>query len=138
MKHWTEDDFLSWRYAGDADTQHLEECAECRARAKEMVETHRRATVIPEVSWEFLAAQRRSIYRRLGAPDHHSTVMRWSVAGASLLSVVVLSLALMRPWTSNHSALYTSADEKLFSDLVLIEQSSEPRAIRPIHKLFEK
>ena len=137
MKHWSENDFLNWFYAGDGDTSHLDECATCRARAQQMADERRRATASPEVSWEFLAAQRRSIYRRLGASGHH-LAMRWAVAAASLLSVVVLSLALIQPWTSGNTALTTSADEKLFADLASIEQSSEPRAIRPIHKLFQK
>ena len=103
MMHWTEDDFINWRYAGDADGRHLDECAECRARAEQMVETHQRATATPELCWEFLARQRRNIYRRLGAAGHHSMVVRWAIAGVSLLSFVVLSLALMQPWTSNNS-----------------------------------
>ena len=137
MKHWTEQDFLYWLYAGEADARHLDECAACRARAQQMTDTRQRDTAAPELSWEFLAAQRRSIYRRLGLVNQHSFAMRWAVAFVSLLSIVVLSLALIRPWTGN-DALYTSADEKLFSDLATIEQNSEPRAIRPIHNLFQE
>lgn len=137
MKHWTEDDFLSWRYAGDPDAGHLDECAECRARAEQMVETHRRAIAAPDLSWEFLAAQRRGIYRRLGLANEPAASTRWAVAVVSLVCILALSVALMRPWTGN-SPLYTSADEKLFSDLASIEQSNEPRAIRPIHNLFKE
>src|SRR5438105_10876690 len=132
MKHWTEDDFLRWLYTTEPGDGHLGACADCRARAERMIETRKSVTADPEVSWEFLASQRRSIYARLGQVKH-SFGMRWAVAGASLLSILALSLALIRPWTANNSALYTAADEKLFSDLASIEQSNEPRAIRPIH-----
>lgn len=138
MKHWTEADFLDWLYAGRADDAgHLDECTACRERAAEMIETRRRAVAEREVLWEFLAAQRRAIYRRLGDSGQHSFAMRWAVAAVSLLGIVVLSLTLMHPRTGN-STLYTSADEKLFSDLVSIEQSNEPRAIRPMHHLFQE
>lgn len=137
MKHWTEDDYLSWLYTGEANVRHLDECADCRAHAERMRITYRRATAAREVSWEFLAAQRRSLYRRLGLVNDRFWGARWAVAAASLLCILVLSVALMRPWGGN-SALYTSADEKLFSDLAAIEQTNEPRAIRPIHNLFKE
>jgi predicted anti-sigma-YlaC factor YlaD len=137
MKHWTEDDFLSWLYTGEADARHLDECATCRARAQQMTGTRERATAAPEISWEFLAAQRRSIYRKLGLVNEPAVPVRWAVAAVSLVCILALSVALMRPWTGN-TPLYTSADEKLFSDLAAIEQSSEPRAIRPIHHLFKE
>ena len=136
MKHWTEDDFLHWLYAESGPTApHLEECQECRARAERMTETRRQATAAPEVSSEFLAAQRRSIYSRLGS---RSMAGRWAVAVASLLCIVALSLSMLHPWATGNTALYSSSDEKLFSDLASIDQSSEPRAIRPIHNLFEE
>ena len=140
MKHWTEDDFLHWLYAGSGPAApvqdgHLEECQECRARAGRMIEARRQATAGPEVSTEFLAAQRRSIYGRLGS---RSVTGRWAVAVASLLCILALSVSMLHPWATGNTALYTSSDEKLFSDLASIEQSSEPRAIRPIHNLFQE
>jgi predicted anti-sigma-YlaC factor YlaD len=136
MKHWTQDEFLNWIYAGEGDAKHLEECHDCRAQADQMSETRRTAIATPEVSWEFLAAQRRSIYQRLEKGS--GMAGRWSVAFASLICIVALSLTLMRPWAGSDRALYTSSDAKLFSDLASIEQSSEPRAIRAIHNLFEE
>ena len=140
MKHWTEDDFLHFLYAESGPTApieagHLNECQACRARAEQMAATRRLAVRPPEIPSEFLAAQRRNIYRRLGS---QSMFGRWAVAVASLLCIVGLSLGMLHPWTTGNTALYTSSDEKLFSDLASIEQSSEPRAIRPIHNLFEK
>ena len=48
-----------------------------------------------------------------------------------------LSLTALHPWNTR-TAVITSSDEKLFSDLASIEQSNEPRAIRPIHNLFQE
>lgn len=136
MKHWTEDEFLRWLYAGEGDAIHLDDCDECRARAARMSEVRRTATAAPEISWEFLAAQRRSIYQRL--EQGGGMAKRWTVALASLVCIVALSLTLLRPWAGQDSALYTSSDAKLFSDLASIEQTSEPRAIKPIHDLFQE
>ena len=139
MKHWTEDDFLHWLYVGSGPTGnqagHLDECQECSARAERMTAARRQAAIPPEVSSDFLAAQRRNIYGRL---DSHSMLGHWGVAVASLLCIVGLSVSMLHPWAAGKTALYTSSDEKLFSDLASIEQSSEPRAIRPIHNLFEE
>lgn len=146
MKHWTEDDFLHWLYAGSdphapMEAGHLKECEQCRSRVEQMTETRRRATTPPEISWDFLAAQRRSIYRRLGLESgslgSRSLFRRWTVAMASLVCIVAISLTMLHHWTGTPD-LYTSSDAKLFSDLASIEQSSEPRAIRPIHNLFQE
>ena len=147
MKHWTEDEFLHWLYAGSDpsaapnEAVHLNECEQCRSRAEQMAATRRQSATAPDISWDFLAAQRRSIYRRLGVESgslgSRSIARRWAVAMASLVCIVALSLTVLHPW-SRSTALYTSSDEKLFSDLASIEQSPEPRAIRPIHNLFQE
>lgn len=147
MKHWTEDEFLHWLYA-DSDLSaalneavHLNECEQCRTRAEQMAATRRQSATAPEVSWDFLAAQRRSIYSRLGLEagflGSRSIARRWAVAVASLVCILALSLTMLHTWAGKPD-LYTSSDEKLFSDLASIEQSSEPRAIRPIHNLFQE
>ena len=147
MKHWTEDEFLHWLYGGSDPSaapngaEHLNECEECRNRAEQMAATRRQSATAPVVSWDFLAAQRRNIYRRLGVESGslggRSIARRLAVAMASLVCIVALSLTMLHPW-SGKTDLYTSSDEKLFSDLASIEQSSEPRAIRPIHNLFQE
>jgi hypothetical protein len=146
MKHWTEDDFLRWLYAGSdrsAPMQggHLNDCPECRFRADRMLEARRDAIKVPELSPDFLTAQRRKVYRRLGVESgwlgNRSRAGRWALAMLSFACILVFSLTSLHPWTAKN-AVYSSSDEKLFSDLVSIEQSSEPRAIRPIHSLFQE
>ena len=137
MKHWTETEFLRWLYTGDGDAGHLDVCPACRNRAQAMIQRRRITTTPPEISWEVLAAQRRSIYRRLGSAPMQWVPRRWAVALASFLCVAALSLAVIRSWTGDDAPLYTSSDAKLFSDLVSIDQSEEPKAIQPIRNLFE-
>jgi hypothetical protein len=88
----------------------------------------------PEVSSEFLAAQRRSIYRRLNEPQSKWIAMRWAVSLAMLLLVVAGGLSLER----RHKTAPAISDEQLFSDLSAMEQSNEPKAIQPIHGLFRE
>jgi len=87
----------------------------------------------PEVSEEFLAAQRRAIYRRMDAPLR-SLRLRWAVSFAMLLLVIAGSLTLER----RHHIAPSISDDQLFSDLSAMDQTNEPKAIQPIHGLFQE
>jgi hypothetical protein len=93
----------------------------------------------PEVSHEFLAAQRRAIYHRLDLdkddPRRHSVVMRWAVSLAMLLLMVAGGFTLEQ---RRHKSAPAISDEQLFSDLSALEQSNEPKAIQPMHSLFQE
>jgi hypothetical protein len=95
------------------------------------------ATQPPEVSSDFLTEQRRNIYARMDQPQRHWTQSRWVFSLAMLVMVVLAGFGLFheRPSTA---PLASPADEKLFSDLASIDQSNEPRAIKPIESLFEQ
>jgi hypothetical protein len=88
----------------------------------------------PEVSSEFLAAQRRSIYARLDSPRRNWISMRWALSLAVLLVMVAGGLTLER----RRNTAPAISDEQLFSDLSAMEQSSEPKAIQPMHSLFQE
>lgn len=109
MKHTEHDDFENWLHA---QTRNLPE---------------------PEVSHEFLAAQRRAIYRRLDRPRHNILAPRWALSFAMLLLMVAGGLTLER---RRHTTPAIS-DDQLFSDLTAMEQTNEPKAIQPIHGLFQ-
>ena len=132
MKHWTENDFKQWLYGLKSEDDHFEVCPECRGE-KDRLRMERARMMEPEISAEFLAAQRRSIYRRLHEPRHTWVMLRWALPVAMVLAMV-FGLTLQR---GRRSATNIS-DEQLFSDLTAIEQSAEPKAIAPMHKLFEE
>ncbi len=95
----------------------------------------------PEVSPEFLAAQRRSIYRRLDLPQHGSPQMRWALSLAMLLLMVAGGLTLERRHQTQpvvSTPMSTISDDQLFSDLSAMEQRNEPKAIQPMHGLFRE
>jgi anti-sigma factor RsiW len=133
MKHWEEIDFQQGLYGlKDGDT-HLAECPACSAELERLQQERRRLVGDPEVSAEFLAAQRRSIYRRLEEPRRNLAAIRW-VLSAAMLLVMVFGFTLQR-W---HQSTPTISDEQLFSDLSAMERSAEPKAIQPMHSLFEE
>jgi hypothetical protein len=111
MKHIDQTDFEKW----------------LRERTKNLSE--------PEVSSEFLAAQRRSIYRRLDEPRHNWISKRWALSLAMLLVIVAGGLTLEQRHRSSAPAI---SDEQLFSDLSAMDQSNEPKAIQPMHGLFQE
>lgn len=87
----------------------------------------------PEVSQDFLAAQRRSIYRRIGEPHRHAVTLRWALSVAMLV-LLVASFAVERV----RRPAPAISDEQLFSDLANMEQRTEPKAIQPMHGLFQE
>ena len=133
MKHWTEEEFQQWLYGLKEGDHHLEECSECRDEMNRLRMSRALVVKQPEISQEFLASQRRSIYRRLHGPRHNWVALRWALPAAMVL-VMAFGLMLQR----GRRSVPAISDEQLFSDLTAIEQSAEPKAIAPMHKLFEE
>ncbi len=92
----------------------------------------------PEVSSEVLAAQRRSIYRRLDEKRRNWAPVGWAVSLAMLLLMFAGGLTLERRHKTAPPASAAMSDDQLFSDLSAMEQSNEPKAIQPIHGLFQE
>jgi len=136
MKHWTETDFQNWLYGLREEDQHLSECSECQGEMERLNRERHRIAAQPEVSREFLAAQRRRIYQRLEQPRRNTHALRWVLSAATLLLMIVGITFQQLALHKKPSAM--SDDEKLFRDLSSIEQSAEPKAIQPIHNLFEE
>ena len=134
MNHWTEDDFRHWLYGLREKDAHVETCNACRAELERLARERGRVLSTPHVSEEFLQKQRREIYNRLGERRRNWTPLRWAASIAALL-VVIFSLTLAR---YRNSAITPVSDDQLFKDLASIEQSDEPKAIQPLHKLFEE
>jgi hypothetical protein len=136
MKHWEEREFQNWLYGLCDDDSHLRQCPQCGAEAARLTERRRLVTADPGVSHEFLAAQRREIHARLGQAPRHWAPVRWAVSVAMLLVVMLSATIAYRGRQAQ--PLFTNSDQELFSDLQSMDQSNEPRAISPIHSLFEK
>lgn len=116
--------------------EHLDNCSDCRNRWNEMLRVRAELASPAPVSNEFLAAQRRNIYARLG--QERKTRMAWApaLAAAALLAIGV---AVYRPAaTPSHLAQPDAADAQLFADVYSMEQAMEPSVAAPIHSMFEE
>jgi hypothetical protein len=133
MKHWTATDFQNWLYGLRDEDQHLAECSECQGEMERLKWERHRIVAQPEVSHEFLAAQRRRIYQRLEKPHRNVFAWRWALS-AAMLFLMIAGITFQQL----HNTSPAISDEQLFSDLSSIEQSAEPKAIQPIHNLFEE
>jgi hypothetical protein len=133
MKHWTEIDFQNWLYGLKEQDPHVVECPECSGELERLKRERGRITAEPEVSHEFLAAQRRAVYGRLEERPHNRIAMRWVLSAGMLL--MMLSGFTIQRWLRPAQSI---SDEQLFSDLAAMDQRTEPTAIQPIHGLFEQ
>ncbi len=144
------DDELIARLYGVGENRH--ECAECAGRLRAL-EQHKANLAVPvDAPADFLAAQRRRIYARLGEKARRSA-LAWVPAMAAALCVAAGAF-VYHDWAPRpaahpvrHSASVApahdaahdgTADAQLFSDVYAMEQSAEPRAAAPIHELIEE
>jgi hypothetical protein len=134
-RHWTDDDLINSIYGIGPEHDHLDQCPECRARWLTLQSRRSEITVEPEVSTDFLAAQRRMIYQRI--EQRPQRMRRLAPAFVAMLALLI-ALMVYRPATSPPPApLSSSSDEQLTTDIYSMEQSSEPQAARAMHALFE-
>lgn len=128
--HWTEEDFISRLYGmAVAGEDHLSACAECRTRLEEL--RLRRELLIqpPDVSHDFLSAQRRAIYSRL--ERSRNPLLKW---GPAFAAMVVLTAGF---FAYRHDSRPANSDEAVIAEIYSMEQSAEPAVAQPIQALFE-
>ena len=138
LDHLTDDELIDRLY-GICRNPH--ECADCERRLR-LLEVRRSAiTAPPETPASFLAAQRRSIYARMGerprTPGWLPTTVGVLCLAAASLIVYRASAPIPRP--VSHAAAHVDqvSDAQLFSDVYMME-SSEPHAAAAINELLEE
>jgi hypothetical protein len=146
--HLNDDQLIDRLYGvGDSAHQAAHQCDECDGRLQALEQKRAELALPAPVSTDFLAAQRRAIYSRLG--EQPKSRLHWVPATAAALFLVaagvVVSHNSYRDVTpvSGASAVAvsrpdTAGDAQLFSDVYAMEQSAEPRAAAPIHALIEE
>jgi hypothetical protein len=137
--HLKADELLDRLYGLNSDVAqdaHLESCADCRRHWNEMRSMKATFSVPVPMSNDFLAAQRRKIYARLG--EEPRTKLAWAPALAAT-ALLAIGIAVYRPVTppaQHHVAQPEAGDAQLFADVYSMEQSMEPSVAAPIHTLF--
>jgi len=147
MTHWTSDQLLDKLYgisdAEPAAETHLKDCPDCSARWDRL--TMQRSAVLqtPQVSDEFLAAQRRKIYSRMEEKPvwwHSLVSQKGFAASAAAVLLIVGGLAFFRTGTTPVAKPVAQqqevSDSQFFAEMSRIEQSAMPQAVSPIKALF--
>jgi len=137
-EHLNDDKLIDVMYGLETGA-HLESCAECSRRLNEMRQLRAQAAEPMPVSTDFLAAQRRTIYTRLGENDRRSTSAWIPALGAAAL--LAIGIAMYHPL---RQSMYPAApqeldkaDAQLFSEVYSMEQADEPTVAAPLHSLFD-
>lgn len=128
-EHWTDEQLIEHLYGLRSADEHFAACPLCAARAEQVSRARREATHPPEIPDALLAAQRRSIYNRLGSPLRVWHPMRWAVSLAAMLAVA-LGLMLYRGNEAAHSR-----DDQFYAEISSLDQNPAPRAVQPIEAL---
>jgi hypothetical protein len=135
-RHLTGGELIAKLYSAESET-----CPECRVRLLALEGLRVEAAASEEVSAEFLARQRRTIYARMGARSRPLLGLAPALATAAVVALAI-GLFVRQPArqparTPVIAAQAEVGDSQLFSELVSMEQSAEPRAALPIRALFE-
>ena len=141
--HLNDQDLLDRLYGLAEPGDHLAACTDCSTRWEEMRARKAQLAALPEVPADFLTAQRRAIYARLG--ERPRSNYRWASAVAAA-GLIVGAFLVNRPVDrlSNaktqipYAVPSEAADAQLFAEVYSMRDSTESRAAAPIRALFEE
>ena len=147
--HWTDEQVIEHLYGIGPEDGHLASCLECRDRVAVMQARWRSIEegTGDEVSFEFLAAQRRKVYARLADQVGWRRIfqMRRWVPAAMALFAIGAGLAVFEethPFGlgDSHGQVVDSniSDAELASEVSRFADGSEPKATAPLQALFEE
>jgi len=142
--HLNDQELLDLLYGLAEPGDHLKSCMDCSTRWGEMRTRKAELSAAPEVSTDFLAAQRRAIYARLG--ERPRSNYRWAPAVAAAGLIVGAFLVnrpadVSMPAVPVHVAVPAASevsDAQLFAEVYSMRDSTESRAAAPIRALFEE
>lgn len=142
--HWTDEQLIAHFYGIGPEDGHLTGCAECQSRAAAMMGSRKSqeqaALVADQVSFDFLAAQRRRIYARLAQPARIGFRRLASAAAAVLvIGAGVLTYQEQQQHQSMNRIMTENriSDAQLASEVSQMGQDSDPAPVAPIQELFE-
>ncbi|HSW49768.1 MAG TPA: hypothetical protein VLH09_06305 [Bryobacteraceae bacterium] len=134
-RHWEEDDLIGRLYGVGPEDGHLEECPECAGRWQALLAARQQVLEPPSVAEDLLAAQRRAIRRRVGAPGRRMGWLPYAASAALGAAAVVLLVVLLRG--PGPALVPAFSDAELYAEAYAEAVSGETEALAPIHALFE-
>lgn len=149
-EHWTDDQLIAEFYGVGPDNEHLSACSHCRNRLSAMQASRttleQQHNADDDVSFDFLAAQRRKIYASLETPQNWWSGLparRWASAGAAVLVLGIGFAALQESGRfpakpQGDQQLVTVTDEQLAQAASQIAEDPDPQPTAPLQALFEE
>lgn len=135
--HWTSSQMLDHLYGVGPADGHLDSCTECRQRVEKLRANRLRLEQPAWIPEEFFALQRRQIRNRIldAAPASRPN---WApaFATAAVLALAVLILRPQPPATPSLAGLQVN-DGQLYTEIYQSIEDAEPRALAPMHSLFQ-
>jgi hypothetical protein len=141
-KHLSEDELLDRLYGLGPEDNHLNVCAECGERWQALL-ARRRAVVDQagssvEVDSVQLSRQRAAVMDRI---QHSKTrFLSWrTVTAFAGAAAMVLGFVVYHPQRPRATPVQTaSSDSQFFSEIYSEMEQTEPRAVKPIRRLFQE
>lgn len=145
QRHWTDDELLDHVYGvGPADGHDLE-CAECRERIAAMHARRAARVGAPpdEAPWmpeEFLRVQREAIAQRVAAGPARELSWWRPPVWAAVMVVAAMTLSWPQPAREKLTAggAVPNSDAGMYLEIYQTISTEEPRALAPMHSLFEE
>jgi len=139
-KHWTNDEVVDHLYGVGPEDGHERECAECRARIVAVWARREAAAGSAEVTANFLRNQRLAIAGRIEARRMELQAWWRMPVWVAVMAAVALVLSAPRPAREATVAggLNRAQDAEMYLEIYQSISSEEPRALAPMHGLFEE
>jgi anti-sigma factor RsiW len=138
-RHWSDERLIASLYGVGPEDDHLEECSVCRARLERISARRQALATEPEVSDQFLAAQRRSVYARIRESESRPGIWFTWAPAAALAATIVFGVTLMRLAPEQRLEVAGGLPEStLYTEIYNEVAMTQPRAVQPIRGLFEE
>ena len=152
-EHLSEDVLIDALYglagAGADIDARVRACPVCASRWNALQEQRAVIAAPIEPATDFLAAQRRNVYRRIEQPSPWQHASRWAAPAMAAAAACVLAIGLLvrAPFSPRERPAITEvptatpaaiSDTDLYSDVYSMEQSFEPSTASSIGVLFER
>lgn len=139
-KHWSEEEMLDHLYGVGPDDDHLSICAACDGQLQALAA--RRRTVVsngePAVDGAFLLRQRTAVMDRIERSNRSFISWKAVTAFAGATAMVLGFLVYQPQRTKPLVAQTVGSDTQFFSEIYSEVEQTEPRALKPMRRLFEE
>jgi len=138
--HWTNDEVVDHLYGVGPEDGHERECAECRARIVAVRARREAVESGDEVTAGLLRNQRLAIAGRIEARRMELQAWWRTPVWVAVMAALALVLSAPRPAREATVAggLNRAQDAEMYLEIYQSISSEEPRALAPMHGLFEE